>query len=304
MRCASWARQEQVDPIGTATAADGFLLVGWPLPWPRDASEVEALAPVHEALAGTGIRLQLVVPDPEAPTRSVVLHRRRPDDDGWFAGFERRAVEVAPGEVAGAAAALARGELGGAGRPAGSAGGSDGPAVDVLVCGHGARDRCCGSMGTGLVLEVGAAGSVAVRRTSHTGGHRFAPTGLVLPDGTAWAFLDADALARVATRTGPLDDLLPRYRGSTGLAPRAVQALERAAFAEVGWAWLDHRRRGRVLEDGTVMLEAVAPDGNELAWQGEVAERRLLPVPDCGKPVEEAKKSEPELAVVAVNRVR
>ena len=287
-RCAEWARSVGVDPVGTAGSVQGFLLVDWPLPWPRDASDIEVLAPVRAALKGTGVRLQLVVPRPDCDTRSIVLHRQPPDAGGWFTSFQRRSCDVAPGEVVEGALDLVAG-----------GGDVDIDAVDVLVCGHGSRDRCCGSAGTSLALSALAAGT-AVRRTSHTGGHRFAPTGLVLPVGTSWAFLDEDALYRVVHRQGPLDDLLPRYRGCPGLASPAAQAVERVAFGEIGWTWLDHRRRGVDLGEGRVRLEAVAPDGRELAWEAEVEAGRLLPVPECGHDPAEAPKSEAEIVVRTV----
>jgi len=140
-------------------------------------------------------------------------------------------------------------------------------------------------------------------RTSHTGGHRFAPTAIVLPQGTAWAFVDDDALRRIVARSGPLDDLLPRYRGFSGLMSAPVQALDRAAFAAVGWDWLEHRRRGEELGDGRVRLEAIAPDGATSVWEGVVEVSRVLPVPDCGHPISEAKKTESELRLVGAERV-
>ena len=287
-RCAQWARSVGVDPVGTAGCVRGFLLLDWPLPWPRDASEIEPLAPVHAALEGTGIRLQLVVPRPDRETRSIVVHRQPDDADGWFTGFQRRSCDAAPGEVVEAAVELVAG-----------GGDADVDAVDVLVCGHGSRDRCCGSAGTALALSALAAGT-AVRRTSHTGGHRFAPTGLLLPVGTSWAFLDEDALYRLLHRQGPLDDLLPRYRGCPGLGFPAVQALERVAFGEIGWSWLDHSRRGTDLGGGRVRLDAVAPDGRALHWEAEVTRGRVLPVPECGNDPALAPKSEAELVVRAV----
>jgi hypothetical protein len=287
-RCAEWARSVDIDPVGTAGCVAGFLLLDWPLPWPRDASEIEPLAPIRAALEGTGIRLQLTVPRPDCETRSVVLHRQPPDANGWFTSFQRRSCDAAPGEVVEAAVELLAG-----------GGDVDVDAVDVLVCGHGSRDRCCGSLGTALAMSALAAG-MTVRRTSHTGGHRFAPTGLVLPTGTAWAFLDEEALHRVVARQGPLDDLLPRYRGCTGLASPAAQAVERCAFGEIGWTWLDHRRRSTDLGDGRVRLDAVAPDGSERSWEAEIERGRVLPVPECGNDPALAAKSEAELVVRTV----
>jgi hypothetical protein len=292
-RCADWAREVGVDPIGTAGSVSHWLLVDWPLPWPRDAGEVEALRP----LTGRGARLQLVVPSPDAAVPTVTSYRMRADADGWFAGYERTSRRVEHAALVEAATGLLR-------PPDGGDVDDDGPDAaerDVLVCGHGARDRCCGSRGTALALAALAEG-VAVRRTSHTGGHRFAPTAVLLPEGTVWGFLDEDALRRIVTRTGPLDDLLPRYRGCAGLAGPAVQAAERVAFSETGWTWLDHRRRGVDLGDGRVRIEAVAPDGAELQWDVEVEAGRLLPVPECGRPVDDAPKSEAEVVVRSWSR--
>lgn len=289
-RCAEWARAVGVDPVGTAGTATSWLLVEWPLPWPRDASEVVALAPVVDALVGTGTRLQLVVPTSASSARAVVLHRRPAADDGWFGGFERVARAVAPADVVDAAVALVTtGE------------GATTPGRDVLVCGHGARDRCCGRLGTALALGAVAVG-LGVHRTSHTGGHRFAPTAVLLPEGTCWAFLDDDALRRIVDREGPLDDLLPRYRGCSAIGGRAVQAAERLAFAEVGWSWLDHRRRGTDLGEGRVRIDAISPAGAARSWEVDVEPGRLLPVPECGRSPADAPKSEAEVVVVRARR--
>ena len=164
----------------------------------------------------------------------------------------------------------------------------------MLVCGHGRRDVCCGSQGTALVTgcprdPARFGGTVRLWRTSHTGGHRFAPTAIVLPQGTVWAYLDADALRRITFRQGPLDDLLPRYRGCAGVGPAAVQALEREAFAEVGWEWLDWQRRGSVGDDGGgVRLEAESPSRRARHVDGASRRRadppspRMRPTPRAG----------------------
>jgi len=300
LRCSQVIREAGVDPVGTAGSYHGFLLLEWPLPWPRDLSEVPALEPVHAALAGTGLRLQGLVPlfgDGEA--RRVICYRR-PRGTG-FAGYERAEHLVPEERVVDAAIELARG---GDGDPAWARA----PITDdVLVCTHGRRDVCCGSQGTALVLELSAdptrfGGSIRLWRTSHTGGHRFAPTGIVLPQGTVWAHLDADALRRITRREGPLDDLLPRYRGCPAVGPPAVQALEREAFAEIGWEWLDWHRWGEAGDDGTATVTGESPGGDRRTWTAEVEVARMVPVPECGLPIDAAKKSEPELRVRAVVR--
>jgi hypothetical protein len=75
-------------------------------------------------------------------------------------------------------------------------------------------------------------------------------------------------------------------------------------FAEVGWAWLDHRRRAIQVGDGIVRIDAVAPDGTERSWEVAVGTGRRLPVPDCGADPAQAPKSEDELVVDRVSATR
>ena len=302
LRCSAVTRAAGVDPVGTAGSYDGYLLVEWPLPWPRDIGAVEELAPLAAPLAAAGIRLQaLVPPDGTSGERRLVLYRQPPGE--LFAGYERDERVVPVDRVVDGALDLVAAI--GAGPPPTP---TDDVTADVLVCTHGQRDVCCGSMGTALAAELMADGApfgpgVRTWRTSHTGGHRFAPTAVVLPQGTVWAHLDADALRRIVGRQGPLDDLLPRYRGCAGVGPPMAQAVEREAFARHGWAWLDHHRRGRLLDDGRVRLDAVAPDGSVQAWEATVEVGRTVPVPECGRPLDEAKKSESEWRVTGVGPV-
>jgi hypothetical protein len=298
LRCNEVAREAGLAPLGTAGDHAGFLLVDWPLPWPADVGEIPELEPVHAAAKAAGVRVQAVVP--RGGTARVVLYRR-PDGPG-FAGYERSACAAPPAGVVAGALALLVGEPAAGTHPT-----EDNAGVgDILVCGHGRRDPCCGRDGTLLAMELLADPAVrdagyGVGRTSHTGGHRFAPTAIVLPQGTMWAYLDRALVARILHRTGPVADVLPHYRGSTGVGSPGLQALERQAFAEVGWGWLDWRREGRPVADGVVALTGVSPSGERASWEAVVASRPR-PVPDCGKPLAEARKASDEPAIVAWRR--
>jgi hypothetical protein len=141
-----------------------------------------------------------------------------------------------------------------------------------------------------------------VRRTSHTGGHRFAPTAILLPEGTMWAYLDEDAVSRIVDRTGSVDDVVARYRGWCGLASAGQQALDRILLGERGWGWLDTRRRGHDLGDGRVSVSAVLADGTTATWMAEVRRRRAVRLPACGTSGWTG-KIEDELALVDVRRL-
>jgi hypothetical protein len=285
--CAQWARTHAVQPIGSAGTYAGFLLVEWPLPWPRDVGDIEELRPLAGEAAAAGLRVQLLVPDGDGDQRLVAMFRWAADE-----GRHRtQEISVRQDLVAEAAAALIADD---------SAGGPGWHGTTLLVCTHGRRDRCCGSYGMRLwsaVVDSDLSGDVRIRRTSHTGGHRFAPTAIVLPEGTSWGFLDPALAAGIVTRTATPAAVLPHYRGCTGLGSAPAQALEAAVLGRVGWSLLDTPRR--------VVPAAGAADAYELhvggpephVWRALVQAGRRLPVPVCGEPIDAAQKSEEELVV-------
>jgi hypothetical protein len=302
-RCAQFARAQTLDPSGTAGSYRGYVAIDVPLPWPNDIAEHPTVAPVAGALASAGVRVQGTVPDPSDGEGSRMVTFLRPP--GPFVAYEAATWRLDPGDATAALAAIAASATAGGaldGGPATLVAEGDAAGRLVLVCTHGSRDACCGSLGTRLARSLPGLGpGVQVRRTSHTGGHRFAPTALLLPEGTAWAYLDMDTLVAIADRTLDPELAARTYRGCTGLEGPEVQAVDGAALREVGWAWLDHRRSGTVVErDGDrslVRLEGEDPDGRRRAFEATVEVARVVPVPDCGKPIDQARKSAPELRV-------
>jgi len=103
----------------------------------------------------------------------------------------------------------------------------------LLVCTHGRRDRCCAVDGRALARAVAATGQSDVWESTHLGGHRFAPTALVLPTGYVYGRLDvAGAVAaHKAAAVGEMEPGLCRGR-STWTA--AGQVAELAVRAETG----------------------------------------------------------------------
>jgi len=293
-RCSPWTQAQGVDPIGSAGAVDQLLLVEWPLPWPADVGDIPMLA---EPAADPRARLMTVVPradDAETDGLVRVVHHRRVGTHR-LAGVDHRVERHA------VPALLARLLDGDDHLSLPSAVGESPP--EVLVCGHGRRDPCCGRWGTLLHVELAARQTgVRVWRCSHTGGHRFAPTAITLPDGRAWAYVDADLLEGVLTRTADPLALAAHDRGCLALDPWA-QVAERAVFGQVGWGWLDHEvtdARTEVAGDGRsaqVRLEWQAPDGTTGRADADVVVTRILPVLVCGEPPEAAQKRSPEYAM-------
>jgi hypothetical protein len=269
--------------------------VEWPLPWPTELTEA-LLAELRSKLRACGCRFQGLVPKDTESRRTIVFYQG--GCDGPFAGFRRSEVTVDAMEVADAAWHLLEGD---GPEPAGAT------SSDVLVCTHGRRGRCCGALGTelalGLLSDSGVLGTATrVWRTSHTGGHRFAPTVLVFSEGTGWAFADTALLRSVVARHGEIRDVLSRYRGCPGLGSPRIQAVERAVLSEVGWGLFDMRRGGSEESDGTVRLELEPPTGPVITWEDAVRGGRVVALPEGGAQVEDHGKTTSELVVYWVRR--
>ncbi|GGR23983.1 hypothetical protein GCM10008957_39730 [Deinococcus ruber] len=147
---------------------------------------------------------------------------------------------------------------------------------DLHVCTHGRVDAACGKFGAPLYLALQHTGEQArVWRTSHFGGHRFAPTVQELPAGRAWAHLTPALARQLLTRTGDHTELSARYRGWSALSALEQHA-EAAAFEREGWWWLDAPKAARTLlqsEAGAVVeLTFNYPDGSPGLLTADVRE--------------------------------
>jgi hypothetical protein len=295
--CAQWSRRQQLDPVGTAGSYAAYLLVDWSLPWPADLGDIADLAKLKPALRFANCRLQGMVAGADPSTRRVALYSRDPAEP--FSGYRVSAAITSADRVVGVALDLLEALRPGAGAAA--------PGHDVLICTHGRRDRCCGSLGTDLAQSLLAAPGllgpgVRVERTSHTGGHRFAPTAIVLPEGTVWAYADAQLLADVVGRRASFASVAPFYRGCAGIESPRVQALERAVLVETGWDLLDWPRRGHDDGGGSVALRVEPPGQAPILWEATVEAARRVALPECGSPLDTAVKFADELAVGDLRR--
>lgn len=118
------------------------------------------------------------------------------------------------------------------------------PAAGVLlVCTNGRRDTCCAVRGREVARQAAARRPGLVWECSHAGGHRFAPTGVLLPSGLVLGRLDADLA--VAAVDAAVADQIPaaalgptHYRGRSQLVPQA-QAAEAWVRRHIGATALD-----------------------------------------------------------------
>ena len=275
VRCAATAVAEGAKLAATAGVYDGYLAIEWPPPWPRDVKEIRALDAVVKAAAASGIRVQLIRPigRPATSARHVILYLKSGSE--WIGRLDRRELLVTADHVAAAAMALLDGD--------GEGGGTAG---DVLLCTHGSRDACCGSLGMRLAAEAANEAVILEQpirlwSTSHLGGHRFAPTCLVLPEAMEWGQLNIKALTQVLSRDGSPADVHRHLRGCSAIGSREGQLLDAVGLVSVGWDWLDHRRRVSPSRSGSLRLDAISSSGHQRAWEGVVTRGREIPTPVC-----------------------
>ena len=92
---------------------------------------------------------------------------------------------------------------------------------ELYICGDAAHDRCCGRFGVELLMaarEIIRERALPLRlyRSSHLGGHKFSPTGIVFPEGIVYGRIGLDQLPQVldAAVAGMIH--VPCFRGHAG----------------------------------------------------------------------------------------
>jgi hypothetical protein len=159
---------------------------------------------------------------------------------------------------------------------------SDAPTA--LVCTNAQRDLCCAEQGRPLALALAAEGC-EVWESSHLGGHRFAPTAVVLPFGIVLGRCTVDDVRSAMAGQIPLE----AYRGRSAY-PQPAQAAEAhvreanglgAVGAVAGVVPAGPGRWSVRLADGTTrvveVVESTGPDRKEscrkppLPWSGWAA---------------------------------
>ena len=323
LRCAPFHASMGADPGGTAGAYEGFLMVEIPLPWGHDISASEPFASLMGGVApfvsgpdGRRWRPQGLVPrnspgQLESLDGVVVLAFDRPL--GVAGPYRRRKWTCEPTAVESLCAAIVAGSAEGeiesvAGATVAAS--DSGLPSELFICTHGRRDTCCGGLGTPVFdvvqqrLAEALPGSVdAVWRTSHTGGHKFAPTALSFPDGYAWAHLDADLAERIARRSVPPTEVAAHCRGSAAFDLPPAQVADREGLVAFGWDWANAERKAQVVAHERDTLRTVVAVSAQL--NGEVLGSvhvavdldRHIPQPTCGR------IDEPEFATSPVWKV-
>lgn len=216
--CSQLARSRDVSPAGTATEATHWLLIEDPSPWGADAVEdADWFSDVRDVIR----RGREAVPDLRVQLIRKSLGKR--ETAGQIRCF---AVRVGPEPVVHEWTLPTYRDIATLDIPEAlhAAPDAEEPSLLLLTCVNGQRDACCAKWGRPVAKAASDAASTAAWQTSHLGGHRFAPTALVLPHGTQYGWLEPDDMSALiaAHRQGQLYDV-DRVRGRVDCS-RPVQA--------------------------------------------------------------------------------
>ncbi|MBO3457840.1 sucrase ferredoxin [Aetokthonos hydrillicola Thurmond2011] len=278
--CADHSRQVGEDIIGSATNYQTYILVECPQPWLSD--------PFNSKWVPENLRvLEKEVKQNKLPIKFLLISNNRSHKvdsttliiydkkEGFDNGYQKHEFQLSNIEQVAPVVRkwLRNGILNHESQTT--------VTRDILVCTHGSHDVCCARYGnpfyhqaTNTISDLGF-DNIRVWKSSHFGGHRFAPTAIDLPEGRYYGMLDVESFKSILTRTGDINCLDKVYRG-WGILPTAIQVLERELMREVGWDWFNYKVQGRIIEPSAeknmiqAELTVEKPDSSSLTYQAHL----------------------------------
>lgn len=250
--CSDYTREVGEDLIGSATNYETYILVECPPPWTTDAFNSRWVPKNLHLLAAEinrsklPIRFLLIANDVShtADQTTLLIYQKK---QGLINGYHKYEFHLPNIEQV---ASVVRKWLDN--KTADYQVYTD-ATRDILVCTHGSHDKCCARYGnpfyfhaTNTIANLNL-DNVRIWKSSHFGGHRFAPTAIDLPEARYYGVLDQDSFASILTRTGDIKCLEKVYRG-WGILPSQLQVLERELILHHGWDWFNYKVVGKILE--------------------------------------------------------
>jgi len=278
--CADHSREIQEDVIGSATNHQTYILVECPTPWVSEAFNSKWVPDNLRILvadvkrAKLSIHFLLIANDEthrEEQTTLLIYQQEKGSSNGYRKQeFKLPNIE----QVAGVVRKWLTGvsvddEI------------ASNTTRDILVCTHGSHDQCCAKYGNPFYFHAQNTifdlqlNHLRIWRSSHFGGHRFAPTAIDFPQGRYYGVLDQDTFKSILTQTGNIECLNKVYRG-WGILPNPLQILERELMLHLGWDWFNYKVTGKILEkslDNQTILGELSfeqPSGTLYTYQAKL----------------------------------
>jgi len=278
--CADHSREIQEDVIGSATNHQTYILVECTTPWVSEAFNSKWVPDNLRILvadvkrAKLSIHFLLIANDEthrEEQTTLLIYQQEKGSSNGYRKQeFKLPNIE----QVAGVVRKWLTGvsvddEI------------ASNTTRDILVCTHGSHDQCCAKYGNPFYFHAQNTifdlqlNHLRIWRSSHFGGHRFAPTAIDFPQGRYYGVLDQDTFKSILTQTGDIECLNKVYRG-WGILPNPLQILERELMLHLGWDWFNYKVTGKILEkslDNQTILGELSfeqPSGTLYTYQAKL----------------------------------
>jgi hypothetical protein len=278
--CSDYSRQLGEDIIGSATNYQTYILVECLQPWMSEAFQSKWVPDNLRVLVEEvqrrklSIRFLLIANDQSHKVEQTTLLIYQ-EQEGLSNGYHKQEFKLPNIQQA---AGVVRKWLSG-GKPDYQI--ETSITRDILVCTHGSHDQCCARYGNPFYFYARNTISdlqlddVRIWKSSHFGGHRFAPTAIDLPEARYYGVLDQDSFRSILTRTGDIEFLHKVYRG-WGLLASTLQILEREIILLQGWDWFNYKVAGKILEqsmDNNTMLADITyenPAGSLYTYQAKL----------------------------------
>ena len=304
-KCSPFSQTSGDEAIGQARFPEYLIFLESALPWPSNFVESDSMpngvlnVTKEISEAGQDVTLLGLVPDEEYSEEGFrhVIRWSRPE--GLFSEFQKDDYLVPEEQVASLIRALQLSNEDLVNFDSYKQNSANNR--EFFICTHGARDSCCGTFGFPAYQKLRtqfANENVRVWRTSHTGGHRFAPNVLEYPVGIYWAWVTGDSLKNAVNREGDVNNLYNQMRGWAG-AGRLEQVVEREILMLEGWKWLNYAKRGttfaggetyespawlHAIEQADVEIQFEAPDQSEKGtYKAHLEYTGDAPFGGCGK---------------------
>lgn len=240
--CSNDSTKSGESPIGSAWYTPELIVIELPLPWPGDTltgknipAGLNDLVYKRYETHGYGWGLIGCAPDDaySVPGYFRVMHCTiSPNSLGRF---DRRSYLVPQAQMTESIEALFAGEI----LPGIEEIQED--SRDILLCTQGSVDACCAKFGYPLYklmrqMADNSGSNVRVWRSTHFGGHRFAPTFLEVPSGRYWGRITPQEASSLIHQTREADTFRHLYRGSATMPDPVSQAIEGELLAQTGWS--------------------------------------------------------------------
>ncbi|WP_161597525.1 sucrase ferredoxin [Fluviispira multicolorata] len=145
---------------------------------------------------------------------------------------------------------------------------------EVFICTHAERDNCCGKYGLQIFNKFKEEnsklekGRFRIWKSSHIGGHRYAPTFFEAPSMRWYGLFNIEDVPHFLNRVENNFQIENNYRGFSGINSSFVQMAEKELFKKYSWQWdlAQNKNYEIILSDdcsnATVLFYFSFPDAN------------------------------------------